>query len=107
VKGKWFKVIDLTTLPQMPQNTKIKKKLETHHEVAYNTKTLAAFEIASRASFDTLTPSGICEKEIDYTYILHTVIHKTVCSFITSIDITRNYHYGTFIKNVQGITLST
>lgn len=38
---------------------KKEKKRFTYHEVAYSTKTLAAFEIAKRASFETLTPSGI------------------------------------------------
>ena len=33
----------------------------TYHEVAYNTNTLAALEIARRASLDTFTPSGIWE----------------------------------------------
>ena len=37
------------------------KNSTTYHEVAYNTNTLAALEIARRASLDTFTPSGIWE----------------------------------------------
>lgn len=34
----------------------------THHDVAYSTKTLAAREMALRASLEMLTPSGSCER---------------------------------------------
>ena len=40
--------------------------VKSYHEVAYNTNTLAAFEMANLASFDTLTPSGIWN--IDFNY---------------------------------------
>lgn len=54
----------------------------SHQEVAYRTKTLAAWEMARRASLDTFTPSGSCERQtVRRSYLLlflssHTFTHR-------------------------------
>lgn len=40
---------------------------DSHQDVAYSTNTLAAWDMALLASFDTFTPSGSCgEKQIEF-----------------------------------------
>lgn len=39
------------------------QSINSYQDVAYSTNTLAAWEMALRASFDTFTPSGSCEEK--------------------------------------------
>lgn len=48
--------------PMPPTQQSPGRLAPAHQDVAYSTKTLAAREMALRASLDMLTPSGSCEK---------------------------------------------
>ena len=57
----------------------------TYHDVAYSTNILAAFDIATRASFETLTPSGSCKTEF---YVYHNYSNNSSVHIIPN---TKNY----------------